>query len=199
MKKKEFKDIAPVLYELKGLGNGFSTPDGYLDSIDSELQVISTLSKFDKTNSFKTPELYFSYIEDAIFNSINTDNQTIPDGYFDTLENKVFEKLNKESKVVELNTKKRNWIAGIAIAASLALLFTLQLVTSQNNSDFSSLNSSEIENWITEGEMDLNSYEVATLYDDLNPDNYDIYDSYNEDDLLDYLENVNIESLILTD
>ncbi|MDT0551679.1 hypothetical protein [Urechidicola vernalis] len=199
MKKKEFKNIAPVLYELKSLDKGFSTPVDYINSFDSNFNETKILARFNKTNSFNTPSSYFTTIEDTVIDRIDQENNSVPNGYFDTLESNVFEKLNKEPKVIELNTSKRKWIASVAIAASLALLFTLQIFTSSSNLDFSSLSSTEIENWISEGEMEVNSYEVATLYEDLNPDNYDIYDSYNEDDLLDYLDNVNIESLILTD
>ena len=66
MKKKEFKNIAPVLHELKSLDNGFRVPTDYLDSFDSNFKETSILTKFDKTNSFDTPTSYFTNIEDAV-------------------------------------------------------------------------------------------------------------------------------------
>lgn len=199
MKESEFKNSAPTLLSLKNRKPGFVVPSNYFDAVDDSIEIAILQSNFDNGTSFSIPKTYFENIEDNVIHKISKENNTLPTDYFDTIENQVFEKLANGTKVIALNQRRNKLYGSIAIAASLALLFTLQIFTSTTNLDITSLSSAEIENWISDGEMDLNTYEVATLYDDFDSDNYDIYNSYDEDDILNYLEDVNLESLILTD
>lgn len=174
MTQEEFKNIAPKLSELKSIKTGFEVPRGYFDSIEEKV-----FSKIDFKN--KSPN-------------------DIPEGYFDTIENRVFEKIkNEETKVISLKSRFAKIVAPMAIAASILLLITLQLFNTNKEDLFASLEISEIETWINNGDLNLSTFEITSVYSDANFENIELYDSYTEDDLLEYLNDVDLESLILTD
>lgn len=172
MTNKEFKHIAPELSKLKKIDNGFNVPKNYFEGI--ELRIEKKLD-LNGESSFSTPK-----------------------GYFDSIEDQVFDKINNTSKVIQLKDRITK-VAIPLLAASLLLIFTLKSVNSDPSSDvFAKINDVEIENWIENGELELSTYEIAALYSDSNFDELELENEFNDDELIDYLEDIDVESLILT-
>lgn len=171
MTTEELKNIAPKLSELKSMKTGFEVPHDYFESIEE--RVISKL---------KTEDI-----------------NDIPESYFETIEDRVFEKIKNEApKVISLKSRFTKIVTPIAIAASILLLITLQLFNSSQEDVFANLDTSEIETWINNGDLDLDTYEITSVYSDVNFDDIELYDDYTDDELLNYLDNIDLESLILT-
>lgn len=173
MTTEELKNTAPKLSELKSMKTGFEVPDGYFESV-----VDSIISKIDFDNEA---------------------SNDIPEGYFDTIEDRVFDKIKrKESKVISLKSRVLKIATPIAIAASILLLITLQLFNQTQEDVFANLDTSEIETWIDNGDLNIDTYEITSVYSDVNFDDIELYDDYTDDDLLNYLDSIDLESLILT-
>ena len=171
MTPKELKNIAPKLSELKSMKTGFEVPNGYFESLEDRV-----LSK----------------IKSEVINDI-------PEGYFDTIEDRVFKKIkNEEPKVISLKSRFVKVAAPLAIAASILLLITLQLFNTNQKDVFANLETSEIETWINNGDLDLETFEITSVYNDADFENIELYDSYSDNDLLEYLDDIDLESLILT-
>ncbi len=168
MTQEELKNIAPKLSELKSMKTGFKIPDGYFD-----------------------------LLEDKVMSKLITND--IPKGYFDTIEDLVFEKIkNEEPKVISLKNRFVKIAAPLAIAASILLLITLQFFNTTQKDLFANLETSEIEAWINNGDLDLSTFEITTVYSDANFENLELYVSYTDDDFIEYLDDIDLESLILT-
>ncbi|MFT4643313.1 MAG: hypothetical protein ACI89R_001158 [Candidatus Azotimanducaceae bacterium] len=198
MTDKELKNIAPLLYQLKKMGSGFSVPKNYFETVETTIGF--DIFSANKEQVFKTPENYFETIEDSVLNHIHKTDAafSIPEGYFDTIEDNVLEKINKEHKVISLKNRIVKQFIPFIAAASLLLFISLQFFNTHDTDLFASLETSEIENWIENDELGLNSYEIASLYDDIDIENLDINSLYDDDEMLNYLNEVDVESLILT-
>ncbi|MFK5879423.1 MAG: hypothetical protein QM478_07990 [Flavobacteriaceae bacterium] len=171
MTREELKNIAPKLSELKSIKTGFEVPNGYFDSLEDKV-----MSKL-----------------------ITEDTNDIPEGYFDTIEDRVFEKIkNEETKVISLKSRFVKIAAPMAIAASILLLIALQLFNTNQEDLFANLETSEIEAWINNGDLDLSTFEITSVYSDASFENLELYDAYSDDDLMEYLGDIDLESLILT-
>ncbi len=197
MTPKELKNNAPTLYGLQKLKHGFIIPDGYIETIEEVVLSLLFLDTLDKKHTFKTPKNYFNSVESSVFEKIADENAVIPEDYFNTIEDKVFKKIGNEPKVISI---KRNLIlkfVPIAIAASILLIFTLQLFNSTNTNQFTTLNTSEIEQWISNGEIDIEAYEIASIYNTINIEDLTIYNDYQEDEILNYLNEIDVASIIL--
>ena len=167
MKNNELEHIAPKLAELKKRGTGFVVPKGYFELLNFKL-------------------------EEQIFNK-----NSIPDGYFDTLEDQVFDRLNSETKVVNFKSIFVKRVIPYTVAASLLLFVSLQFFNKKATDSFANIEISEIEEWIDYGEIELNSYEIASVYEDEDFENLEI-NQFSDSDLIDYLDDIDIESLMLT-
>ena len=204
MTPKEFKNIAPKLHELQALKSGFSTPKDYFGTVEDAVFLKFREETFDKKTPFKTPENYFSTIESRVFDTIKSEEKEsayeIPKGYFDTVEDNVFKKLKPETKVIDFRTRFTKTILPIAAAASLVLFFTFQFLNkSEDNTDlFAKIEIAEMENWIENGDIEINSYQIATVYEDTDFEDIELNDQYTDDNLMDYLDDIDVESLILT-
>ncbi|PHR68817.1 MAG: hypothetical protein COA67_12230 [Lutibacter sp.] len=204
MTTEEFKNIAPKLYELQQLNSPFSVPKGYFGTVENA--VYSRLSEdiFDKKTPFKTPKNYFSTIEDRVFDNIKSKEKentfAVPKDYFDTVEDNVIKKLQKETKVIDFKTRFIKTFLPIAAAASLLLFLTLQLLNRTNNNTdlFAKMEISEIENWIENGDFEIDTYQIAAIYEDTDFEDLELNQQYTDDNLMDYLNDIDIESLILT-
>jgi len=164
MTTTELKNIAPKLTEIKNHHHGFDIPTGYFNKLEAE-----------------------------VFKKIETDEallRSVPEEYFDTIENRVFKKIKKEYKVISLKNRLLKIAVPIAIAASILLVITLQLSNSKQEDLFANIKTSDIENWIESGDLELTEYEINVVYKGVNYDNLDF--NYTEEDL----DNLNSESLI---
>lgn len=154
---------------------------------------------------FKTPENYFEDFEERLFSKISEEGfpkstgHTVPDGYFETMEERVSKAVinsEKPTKIIPLFPKKYFGYAA-AIAACLVIGFTV-FNTKTDNSSLDSLQLAAIDNYIEEGNLNLDLYDLTSYIDDeditdLNFDNHQFSESTLEDYLL---ENVDAETLI---
>lgn len=186
MQNDELKHIAPHLEHLKSLKTGFVVPKNYFEGIEDCVESELKLRQFSNNSGFKIPENYFENVENEVFlKTKKTDEKTlkIPKGYLDSLEDKVFDKIKstEKSKVFTLN---RLWIPA-SVAAMLLLTFTFY---NQYQKPIEKVEVAEMENWIETGMVDVNSYEIASVYES-ELDKIDLGDFLKEDVVEDYLSN----------
>ncbi len=203
MKRKDIHKIAPKLSEISLKKTGFEIPENYFESIEdaiiAELKAKTLLEKGTK-ETFKTPENYFDSIEEIVISKLkaeviqNNTETTIPRDYFDTLEDQVLSKIKTTPKVIFLKSKFIKFLAPIAIAASLLLVFVLN-----NNSTtvtFESLASSEIETWIDNGNIDIDALSIASIYPEIELNNEIYSASLSDDEVFEYLNEEDLEDII---
>jgi hypothetical protein len=157
-------------------------------------------------SGFKVPENYFDDFEKRLFNTIESETLPketgfkAPDGYFDNLEDIVLQKLNaveKPQKVISLNSR-RTWVYLTAIAACLAIIVSMLIKNENIVKQIDSIKTASIENYIDEGYLDLESYEVLALLDDEDLTNINLEnDIFSEESLETYLIEHNIEETLL--
>lgn len=202
MKAEELKHIAPKLNELKKLGSGFKVPNTYFESIEHVVFLKKYADNLESDSPFEVPKDYFKTVEDKVIHTIKSNNQkndfSIPENYFETLEDSVFEKIRREPKTIRLKNRFVKTFIPLA-AASLLLFITFQLFNDTSSTDLlANLEVSEIENWIDNGDLELDSYEIAAIYENVDFEELEINQQYNDESLIEYLNNIDIESLYLT-
>ncbi|PWK17886.1 hypothetical protein [Xanthomarina spongicola] len=149
------------------------------------------------TNSgFKTPDNYFSNLEDSIISNtllkekIKETGFKVPDTYFDTLENTLLNKLqeNKKSKVFSLFSK-RTIVTVTSVAAAIVLMFNLSVFESKSSYD--SLDIEAVENYILNENLD--DEELASLFNNTDFIDESFYDiDFSDETIQDYI-NDNLE------
>lgn len=183
--------------------HGFSIPKGYLEAIETSVSAKLSAEQLPDKEGFTTPKGYFDSVEDTIFaklgkqtRQINTSD--IPEGYFDTLEDRVFtrlkEEIRKEPKVISLSSRVKKVLIPVAVAASLLLIFIIGY-NSGSSTTIDEVANTEIEKWIEEDLINLDSYEIAEIFNDVNLASNET--SSEEDTLLDYLNGTDIENMLL--
>lgn len=198
MEPKEFKNIAPNLFELKKLKSAFGTPKDYFDSVEENSFNALFLDSIGDKNEFDIPENYFDLVEPSVFEKIKFEDNSIPKNYFDTVEDRVFEKISKETKILSIKKRVLKKVVPIAVAASILLVFTLQYFNNQTYNEFATLDDEDIEYWIENGELNFNDTELAFLYEETEIEGVSVFDFYEEEEVFDYLNELDVESLILT-
>ncbi len=205
MKKKDLHKIAPKLSKNSLKKTGFKIPDKYFDTIEDAVFAELKAENFHENsnkNIFKTPKKYFNSVEDIVIAKLkaeaiqtnNKDTNEIPKNYFNSVEETVLSKINSETKVISLKNMLVKVIAPIAIAASLLLIFTLN--TKQNSISFDSLATADIENWIDNGNIDIDALNMDSIYSDIELNN-DMYSaSLSDEEVLDYLYEEDLEEII---
>ena len=169
-----------------------------------------------KKNAYATPDGYFESLEDALMSqileekiSIKTSKETgmtVPDTYFEAFDEKILHRLNsknKKSKLYFLQHSNLYKFASIGIAAAFLIWFS---VTSKNNLptsqdlNFDSISTSDLNNWVSLETDELNTYELASLYEedgDLFFEEDIIYsNSISDTDLELYLNTIEIDDLL---
>ena len=203
MKKKDLHKVVPKLSEISLKKSGFEIPSNYFETIEDG--VIAKLKAENLTliktrESFQTPKNYFNSIEDIVITklkaeALNTKNHnTLPENYFETLENKVITKIKTTPKVISLKSRFIKFAAPIAIAASLLLIFILN--NTSTNVTFESLASSEIENWIDNGSIDIDALTIASLYPEIELNDEIYSDSLSDEEVLEYLSQEDLENIL---
>ena len=162
------------------------------------------MKKEEENNAFKTPEGYFEGFKDRLLDKLQREDSSlpadegfaVPEGYFDNLKAKVLERTSEKSdtKVVKLREYKRYYWAVASIAAIFLLVVGLQFFQGEDIT-FESLANTEIEDYLDETDLGLNSYEIAEV---VTLDEIDVQhilnDQINEENIMDYLDE-NIDDL----
>jgi len=188
MTPQELQHIAPILARIQKKGAGFKTPDTYFDEIENAISDQLFVDTLPKNSGYETPIDYFEQVENTVISKIENEiisnqKQDIPTGYFDTVEDTVFKRLALEKKPRIISLKKY-WIPA-TIAASLLLLVSIYNPFDTKQT----LELAEIEAWIDEGNLDIDSYEIAELYSD-EMDTITMENTINTDELEDYLNDI---------
>ncbi len=204
MNKKEIHKIAPILSEISHLGAGFDVPKNYFAALEEKLvseMNIQSFQKKSKKNNFQVPPTYFDEIEKKVISKLKVEsfgknaNKKMPENYFDTLEDRITQRIDNRTKVISLKSRLLKVVFPLTIAASLLLIFTLS-----NNSKsvtFDSIATNDIQNWIDEGNLELDAYNLATIYNDIELDESYFGASISDNELQEYLDLDTIEQLIL--
>ena len=207
MKKKDLHKIAPKLSEISLKKSGFEIPTKYFDTIEdavfAELKAENLQNETTK-KAFKTPENYFDSLEAIVIAKLkaeaiqlgNEHSNEIPEEYFKAVEETIFTKIKTTPKLISLKSRFTKIIIPIAIAASLLLIVTLNTNSNQNSISFDSLTTTDLENWIENGNIDIDALTMASIYSDieLNDDSYT--SSISDEEVFDYLNNEDLELII---
>lgn len=123
--------------------------------------------------NFKVPEGYFETFEERLFSKISEENFPksagfkVPDTYFENLDERVLTAVTnseKPKKIIQLFPKK---YFGYAAAVAACLLIGVTIFTN-NDSDSSldALQLAAIDNYIEEGNLNFDLYDLTTYIED---------------------------------
>jgi len=191
MYEDEIKDIAPQLTQFKHHDRGFHLPHDYFETIEEKVFTEIKLASFKNEIPFKVPHKYFDtlYTEIVLKNlksSNNKDSFKVPIDYFDSVESNVHAKMETQHKK-SLFTLTRYWIP-FSVAAMLILTIGIAKFSSKTALQTAQVEVKDMEEWLENGSVDMNSYEIASIYEtelsQINP-----IDFLNEKEIVDYLQN----------
>lgn len=144
---------------------------------------------------FAVPNDYFEHLQEALELRV-WGGDSVPEGYFDQLEDKVFDRLNNESKVLPIQRRIIQKVLPYLAAASIALFILIKTTHNTSENAFEGIELAEIEAWIDYGEIELDTYEIASVYSDEDFESLSL-NGYSDSDLIDYLDDIDLESLLL--
>ena len=181
-----------ILKQLKNSGPGFTVPKGYFKSLEDRIDhTISSVDPNHKKNEGNTSPNQKSPSSFNLDQIGKDPGFKVPEGYFDTVQSKTT-KLEK-TKVISLNGKFIR-ILSLSIAASILLFFGLNYMnTRENTKDQLVFQDEEFIDWIESDLADPNSYEIAEAFNDVELEHM----LFSEEEVDEYLNNVDIENLIL--
>ena len=151
------------------------------------------------SSGFKTPENYFDIIENEVITKLkakvlqNKKADNIPSNYFDTVENNVLGKIKSQRKIITLK-RVAKIVIPVAIAASLLLIFILNSIP--KTTSFDSLATSEIEQLIENGFVDIDTETLAIAFSDINFSTDNLGATISDNEVLNYLYDEDLESII---
>lgn len=185
-----------ILNSIKKKGSGFTLPEDYMANFEVHLGQ----KKLESKTGFSMPKEYLEAFDDKIISKVLNTSSTgfkFSDNYFDAIGIEILNKvnLNKKYKLISIIQSPVFKRISYAIAASLVLFFGVKSFYFTNNiSDFDSLTATQIERWIDEELVLYNTYEIADSY---NFANFSLENNYSDEEILYYLDNTDIENLIL--
>ncbi|WP_103070487.1 hypothetical protein [Aquimarina sediminis] len=163
---------------------GFKVPENYFESLESEL------SKKILSDS-KNTELLSNKIESGFKPPID---------YFETFENELLQKIKEdESKekgvLISLITRK-NILYLSGIAAMIAIILSIS-ISKESELNFNDIEVADIHTYISEGNLELSNTEIAMLLEDTNYIETYEDELIDDDALLDYLSEEDLEDEII--
>lgn len=201
MKKDKSNTKQTFLSEISLKKNAFKVPENYFETIEnqtiSELNLQNIQPKQNES-TYKTPQNYFDNIEEITITKLKaevlqtTNTSKLPDGYFDTIEDLVLIKIKKEQKIITIK-RITKYVAPLAIAASLLLIFVLNAAKSVT---FDSLATTEIEQFVESGMIDINMENLATVFTDFEYPAENLTTSITDEEVLAYLTIEDLETII---
>ena len=180
--------------------NAFKIPKGYFDAVENDVFAKMSSENFPKKEGFSSPDIYFDGVEENVLNKIREEKNkeksgfAIPENYLETIEENVIAKLSNENrpvKVIDLKSILLNRVLPFAVAASLLLIIYINY--NNKTTSFETVASSDIEQWIENDLVTLDIYEIAEIYNVTEIENQDIFDV---EELEDYLNGMDVESLL---
>ena len=160
-------------------------------------------NKKKQKHGLQVPPSYFDTLEEAIFIRIAEENLPketgfkIPPTYFNSLEGELNSKisLKKETRIISLFSRKHlRYVASIAAVFLVAFV----LIFNQKNIDLETIQTSEIEAYVTSEKFDLSTQDIAQLLTDDDLEALELQAvSFSEENLESYLlETINDASLL---
>ena len=155
---------------------------------------------FQKTKVFLVLPDIFKDVENKILTKIGEEKNEeksgflIPENYLETIEDKVIAKISNDKrpvKVIDFKSIIINRVLPFAVAASLLLIIYINY--NNKTTSFDSIASTDIERWIEDDLVTFDTYEIAEVYRDTQIENQDIFA---EDELEEYLNGMDVESLL---
>jgi hypothetical protein len=156
--------------------SGLHLPEGYFNNFEDRMLLKVMEDSLPKSNGFKTPDGYFRQVEDRIVSLVSE---------------------NEKPKIIPLyRNKTLLYVSGIAAS----LLVIISLVNGlQSDPAFEDLSATAIEEYIDEGVMDIDSYDVMALLEEEEIDDITIpSEVISEESIENYLiENIDETSLLI--
>ena len=179
-----------ILNELKKSGAGFSEPKDYFEAMEDRF-----VAKLDLDKAIKTPSKSVG-TKLSKLNALDSIGKAhgfrTPAGYFE--EDVKPNIVPKTKKIISLNSQGLSKWLNLSIAASILLFFGLGFyLTSNTYTEMAELNTDEIENWIDTDLVSFNSFEIAEVFEDVDLES----DLYSDEEVGAYLDNIDIENIIL--
>ncbi len=203
MKKRTLHKIAPKLSEFSPVDTGFIVPDNYFSNIEDEVLakiIVEKIKPIQKDSDFETPKNYFDTVEDLVLTKLkvealqHNESSVISEKYFESIEDTILDKIKPKTKVFPIKKSLPKYVAFFAIAASLLLIFILN--NNQETPTFDSIATSEIENWIDNGNIDIDALSIASMFTDIELDNDYFSTSLSDNEVLEYLNNEDLDEII---
>lgn len=180
-----------ILKQLREKGSGFSVPESYFENLEKRNDFLKegSIPEEHKSQDRKAEALKSEFI--SLDQTGKNTGFKVPEGYFETVESNIPNL--KEPKIIPLNNQFIR-VLSLSIAASILLFFGIQTMNFQGSSHKElMLQDEELATWLESDLIELNTYEIAEAYNDIDLD----LTLYAEDDMGEYLNSVDIESLIL--
>lgn len=175
------RDKDNILNKIKISGPGFTVPESYFNENDSDDLSIKVKHSEELENGSKL---------NSNSSKIGT-GFTVPKDYFKDFKVNTLEV--KEPKVIPLKNNVIKMISFVA-AASVILFFGINFMNSnQSVTEQMVIQDEEFAAWIESELADIDSYELAEAFNDIELD----HDFYAEEDIDEYLNDIDIEDLIL--
>ncbi len=193
------KNKKNILKNLKSSDLGFKTPDNYFENFKSTV-CNSKAIDIEKNEGFAVPNLYFEKLDAKILSKLDSSEIpkktgfTTPKNYFENFEiNSI--NISPENKVINLLSNQYKKFISMAVAASLLLFIGINYFANhQKTINLDDLTANEIENWMDDNLIGLNSYDIAEVYKEIDINNNSLYF---EDEISDYLEEEDLEIMFL--
>lgn len=166
----------------------FKVPKGYFESLEDRMDHIIDFDGFSEEPSIEKNKEHGSTLKEMIGKEPGF---KVPEGYFEGAGSQI--PFQKEQKVIPF---KKQFIRNLSLAAAASVLLFFGL--NNINSKFDQRNQLEFQDeefgiWIESDLVDLNSYEIAEAFSDIELD----HSLYNQEGMDEYLNTLDIENLIL--
>jgi hypothetical protein len=187
-----------ILKSLKNKETGFTVPEGYLENFEVLLEQKTIESK----TGFTLPKDYLENLDSVILSKVSKTTNTgfkTPDNYFESVDNKILNRidLNKKSRIISIIQTPLFKRVSYAVAASLVLFFGVKSFYFTNTvSDFDSVTTAQIDSWVEDDLLTFSTYDIAENLTDID---YDMSSDFSDEEILDYLDNTDIENLLLNE
>jgi hypothetical protein len=133
--------------------------------IEKEIEELRALG-LDKPG-FKVPSNYFEEFSESIFSKIQEEEIpqetgfNTPEAYFEKVEETILSNINFPKKKKRLHLKVIYTIS--SIAAAIVLYFGISQYQKPETVSFDSLTTTDIQEWIAKGNMNIDSYDIASI------------------------------------
>lgn len=154
-------------------GSGFNVPRGYFETFDDQL-----------SNQL-------SNLEDGMPDKMKH-GFTVPDGYFDEEPDGLqLDRPVGQKRVINLFSKKA---ISLSIAASILIFIGIKTLSQDAApASISDYSSEELLSWLETDASDVNSYDIAEVFDNLSVDE----EYYSDEIILDYVADSDLEELLI--